>query len=274
MMNQARRLNIGTYVCWVLPDGEFDYPGETVLPERATPPAEIPVPYTALLVDTGSVRILVDTGAGSLGPKTGRLMDSMATAGFGPNDVHIVVISHAHPDHIACLSRFPGASVVINRSEFEFWKSPETASKLQAGKLYGLGALEGLMGASVRENLFPLQDRLRLLDEPTELAAGVLVFAAPGHTPGHAAVLISSGRQQLLYAGDAVIHPQQFEHPDWTSAFDLDRRQTVTTRRKLLDRAVADRCHMAAFHLPGGIGVADPFQSGFHWVPGCLDLTD
>ena len=91
-----------------------------------------------------------------------------------------------------------------------------------AGELYGLGALEQLMRNSVCDNVLPARERLRLLDEPTELAAGVLVFGAPGHTPGHAAVLISSGRQQLLYAGDAVMHPKQFEYPDWTSAFDVD----------------------------------------------------
>jgi glyoxylase-like metal-dependent hydrolase (beta-lactamase superfamily II) len=130
-----------------------------------------------------------------------------------------------------------------------------------------LGALEELMRVSVCENLFPVQERLRLLDEPTELAAGVLVFGAHGHTPGHAAVLISSGRQKLLYAGDAMIHPNQFEHPDWTSAFDLDRNETVSTRRKLLDRVVADHCLLAAFHLPGGIGVAEPFHLKFHWSP-------
>ncbi len=218
-MNQPQKITIGTYTCWLLPDGEFDYPGETVLPKEGAPPPQIRVPYTALLVDTGPVRILIDTGAGALGPKTGRLMNSLTAAGFAPDDIHTVVVSHAHPDHIACLPQFPGAAVVINRSEFEFWKSPETAAKLAAGKLYGLGVLEDLMSAYVRENLFPVQDRLRLLDEPTELAAGVLVFSVPGHTPGHAAVLISSGRQQLLYGGDSVLHPKQFEHPDWTSAF-------------------------------------------------------
>jgi glyoxylase-like metal-dependent hydrolase (beta-lactamase superfamily II) len=127
--------------------------------------------------------------------------------------------------------------------------------------------LEDLMSAYVRENLFPVQDRLRLLDEPAELAAGVLVFSAQGHTPGHAAVLISSGTHQLLYAGDTVIHPKQFEHPDWTSAFDLDRNETVSTRRKLLGRVVAITALLAGFHLPGGIGVAEPFHSEFHWSP-------
>jgi glyoxylase-like metal-dependent hydrolase (beta-lactamase superfamily II) len=152
------------------------------------------------------------------------------------------------------------------QERIRFWSLPETAAKLASGQLYGLGGLEDLMRASVCDNLFPVQERVRLLDKPTELASGVLVFDAHGHTPGHAAVLISSGRQQLLYAGDALIHPKQLEHPDWTSAFDLDRNETVSTRRKLLDRIVADQCLLAAFHLPGGVGVPEPFHSNFHWT--------
>lgn len=262
-----RKLKVGEYNCWFLSDGEFDYPGNIILPHEAGPPSELPVPYTALLVDTGPVRILIDTGAGSLGPKTGKLIQSLAAAGFAPDDIHTVVLSHAHPDHIAGLSHFPGAAVVMMRSEFDFWTASETTSKLASGELYGLGPLEQLMAACVRETLPPAQERMRLLEGAAELASGVLVFAAPGHTPGHAVVLISSGREQLLYAGDALIHPAQFEHPEWTSAFDLLRAETIATRSRLLDRAAADRCLLAAFHLPGAVGLPEFYKSSFRWMP-------
>jgi glyoxylase-like metal-dependent hydrolase (beta-lactamase superfamily II) len=106
---------------------------------------------------------------------------------------------------------------------------------------------------------------MRLLEGPTEVAAGILVFPAPGHTPGHAAVLISSRRRQLLCVGDAVVHPAQFEHPEWVCAFDLAREETVSTRKLLLDRAVADRCLLAGYHLPGTVGVVERWQAGFRW---------
>lgn len=266
-MNMHRKIKVGAYNCWFLSDGEFDYPGNIFLPQEAAPPPELRVPYTALLVDTGPVRILIDTGAGSLGPKTGRLIQSLAAAGFAPDDIHTVVLTHAHPDHIGALSNFPGVAVVIMRREFEFWTAPETAAKLAAGELYGFGPLEQLMAACVSETFTPARERMRLLDGATELASGVLVFPAPGHTPGHAAVLISSGREQLLYAGDAIIHPAQFEHPEWTSAFDLLRDETTETRRKLLDRAAADRCLLAAFHLPGAVGLPEFYKSRFRWTP-------
>lgn len=266
-MRGPEKIRIGEYDCWALPDGEFTYPGCTVLPPEGNPPEQIAVPYTALLIDAGSVRVLIDTGAGALGPNTGKLPESLARVGFSPEDIHIVVLSHAHPDHIADLQRLSDATVILMRKEFDFWTAAETEAKLQAGEMYGLGPLEQLMAASVRDHLMPARDHLRLLDQPTEVAAGILVFPAPGHTPGHAAVLISSGRQQLLYVGDAIVNPAQFEHPDWVCAFDLAHDETVGTRKRLLDRAATDRCLFAAFHLPGAVGAVEAWQSRFHWEP-------
>jgi glyoxylase-like metal-dependent hydrolase (beta-lactamase superfamily II) len=270
-MSGASKLRIGEYDCWTLADGQFSYPGGLLLqPEGpASACVEVPdrldVPYVGMLVDTGRVRILIDTGAGALGPDTGKLPENLAAAGFSPGDVDLVVLSHGHPDHIAGVARYENARVVLMRREFEFWTAPETLSKLEAGEVYGLGGLEQLMAAYAREHLAPLAN-LWLLEEATEIAPGVLVLPAPGHTPGQAAVLISSGRQQLLYAADAVVHPAQFEHPGWTCAFDLSRDQTVTTRKQLLDRAASDRCLLAGFHLPGGVGEVEARPSGFRWV--------
>ena len=260
------RLKIGDFDCWPLSDGELVYPGSTVLPPESVPPDEVAVPYTAMLVDTGSARILIDTGAGALGPDTGKLPENLTAAGFTPAEIDIVVLSHAHPDHIAGVARFQNARLVIMRTEFDFWTAAGTQSKLEKGELYGLGPLEQLMTHYVREHLSAVDD-LTLLKQPTEIASGVLVFPAPGHTPGHAAILISSGRQQLLYVADAVIHPAQFEHPEWTSAFDLSRDETVSTRKQLLDRAAIDRCLVAGFHLPGGVGAVEARQGRFRWEP-------
>jgi glyoxylase-like metal-dependent hydrolase (beta-lactamase superfamily II) len=264
-MKGVARFSIGDYDCWGLADGELTYPGWTLLPPEGEPPAEISTPYSALLVDTGSTRILVDTGAGTLGPNTGKLPESLALTGFQPEDIHVVILSHAHPDHIAGVQLFPNAVVVMMRKEFEFWTSAGTQARLEAGQVYDLGPLEAVMAASVRDHLAPARDHLRLLDRPTEVAAGILVFPAPGHTAGHAAVLVSSDRQQLLYVGDAMLHPAQFEHPEWVCAFDLFPAETVCTRRGLLERAAADRCLLAGYHLPGGPGAVQARQASFRW---------
>jgi glyoxylase-like metal-dependent hydrolase (beta-lactamase superfamily II) len=255
-----------------LADGELTYPASLVFPPDSRVQEEVRVPYTAILIHTGSRRILLDTGAGPLGPETGKLPESLAAAGFSPAGIDTVILSHGHPDHVAGVPQFPRAEIVMMRQEYEFWTDAETQSGLEASAMYGLGPLEPLMAAYVREYLVPARDRLRLLDQPEEIAAGVLVFPAPGHTPGHAAVLLSSGRQQLLYVGDAVL-PAQVENPDWASPFDLSPDQAVRTRKQLLERAAVDRCLLAGFHLPGGIGSVRMQQGRFHWdvaldVPG------
>ena len=235
-----------------------------MLPPEGNPPDQIPVPYTALLIDAGPVRVLIDTSAGALGR-------DRETAGESRQG-GLLARGYSHSDSVSRPSgpyrgfaALSDATVILMRQEFDFWTAPETQAKLQAGDMYGLGPLERLMAASVRDHLLPAKDRLRLIDQPTEVA-GILVFPAPGHTPGHAAVLISSGRQQLLYVGDAIVNPAQFEHPDWVCAFDLARlngphsEEVVGPRR---DRPVPSRGLS-----PSGLGRRrEAWQSRFHWEP-------
>ncbi len=266
-MKSVNKFQLGEYDCWTLSDGQFTYPGELVFPSEAQPPERVPMPCTALLVDTGSSRVLIDTGAGAMSPDTGKLPESLLAAGFRTDAIDIAILSHAHPDHIGGVHNFPRAELVMLQEEFDFWMGAETQHRLEASELYGLGALEPLMATFIRDQLVPARERLRLLRQPSEVAPGILVFPALGHTPGHAAVLISSGRQQLLYVGDAVIHGLQFEHPDWVSPLDLSPDETVATRRQLFDRASFDRCLLAGFHLPGAVGTIETHQSRYAWEP-------
>jgi glyoxylase-like metal-dependent hydrolase (beta-lactamase superfamily II) len=82
-----------------------------------------------------------------------------------------------------------------------------------------------------------------------EIAPGVRLIAAPGHTPGHVAVELDNGGDSLLYLADVVLHEEQFAHPDWTSVVDVDPEMTVATRRVLLDQAVTRGAMVAGFHL-------------------------
>jgi glyoxylase-like metal-dependent hydrolase (beta-lactamase superfamily II) len=79
------------------------------------------------------------------------------------------------------------------------------------------------------------------------VAKGVRAIAAPGHTPGHLAVVINDA---LLWAGDAVISPLNAPHPEWVSAADMDGPANEATRRALFARAADDRLVFAASHLP------------------------
>src|SRR5882724_13129422 len=75
---------------------------------------------------------------------------------------------------------------------------------------------------------------------------GVFAIPAPGYTPEHLAVVVSSPHAQLLHMVDSVLHPMNLEHPAWRNVFDLNEDTAATTRRQLLDRAAA--ASVLAYH--------------------------
>jgi len=281
MQDAICKIKGGEFTCHLLSDGNLVYPAAAVLADAPAnqlagvltaeelAAGQLTVPYNALLVDTGAHRVLIDTGAGPLGPATGGLINSLRGAGVAPETVDLVVFSHAHPDHIggtvdgAGNLSFPNARFIMLRAEFDYWKDEAIQERLAANELYRSG-FDPVIGQWIRTYLPPIENRLELLERDAEIAPGVQAIPAAGHTPGHLAVMVSSGRQQVLYAGDSVIHPAQIGRPEWNSMFETDRRAAEQTRRQLLDRAATDRCLVAGTHL-ATVGRVVRSGSGYKW---------
>jgi glyoxylase-like metal-dependent hydrolase (beta-lactamase superfamily II) len=102
-----------------------------------------------------------------------------------------------------------------------------------------------------------------------EIAPGIVALAAPGHTPGHTVFAIYSGDQALLVLGDTAQHPAVFaRHPDWQAAFDIDGDAAVATRKKLFERAAADRMLVTGYHFPfPACGHLIKTATGYEHVP-------
>jgi len=126
-----------------------------------------------------------------------------------------------------------------------------------------------LFVGTARSVLGALEDRLRTVRPEEDVAPGIRSIPSPGHTPGHISVGVESDGKQLLLAGDAIVNTHaSFEHPEWEFLGDLERERAGSTRRRLLDRAVADEMLILGFHFPfPGLGYALEYGDAYRWHP-------
>jgi glyoxylase-like metal-dependent hydrolase (beta-lactamase superfamily II) len=284
----SHRFQLGAFSCTVLCDGYASYPTNWFFPNaaddqltralesRRLPQERILSPYTCLLVETGRHTVLVDTGLGMASNTSGAIVARLEMAGIRPKDVDTVVLTHAHPDHIggAVEGRnihsprptFPNARYVISESECEFW----TGVHPNLGGLQVPEEQKCAMSLSARRCLTAVRHQLEMVEGETEIIPGLRVIPAPGHTPGHLAILLTSEGRQLLNLGDAAVHPLHLEYPEWENGFDLTPDHAVATRRSLLERAAAEEMQVMAFHFPfPSLGHLSPGpQGGWIWEPG------
>jgi glyoxylase-like metal-dependent hydrolase (beta-lactamase superfamily II) len=284
----SHRFQVGTLCCTVLSDGYVDHPTSWYFPdagrlelERALqshglPQERVLCPYTCLLVETGRHVVLADTGLGTASSTSGAILARLEMAGIRRQDVDTVIFTHAHPDHLggavdmrnprAPLPMFPNASYVMSETEWGFW----TADRVDLHGLRLGGDVKADMQSTARRCLRVLRHQVELIDRETEIVPGLRALAAPGHTPGHLALLLASEGRQMLHLGDAAVHPLHLEHPEWQNGFDLLPDRALATRRALLERAAAEEMRVMAFHFPfPSVGrVAARAEGGWEWTPG------
>lgn len=266
---------IGHMQCTSITDG-ISYPEITSIPDRfpAVPrqaliealkerhPSSETIPWSmnCLLVQTPVQNVLVDTGlGGDQGKLISRLKDSLP-----PAEIDSVIITHCHPDHIGGLVdeegslTFPNAEYFMWDSEWDYWMG-------QGGIVH-----QGDEGyaALLRAKLLPIEERLNLISEERELVPGIQAVSAPGHTPGHMALLIEDGDHSLLDLSDTLHTKVQLAHPDWSPRFDVDPHEAAKTRKALLARAAEEGLPTLLYHLGfPGLGRISTQGKGFAWQP-------
>ncbi|HET7834664.1 MAG TPA: MBL fold metallo-hydrolase [Variovorax sp.] len=274
------RLMVGDFQVTALSDGTVALPVDQLL-TRTTPaqvkkilarshlesPLETSV--NGYLINTGSKLVLVDTGAGALfGPTLGKLVANLKAAGYQPEQVDEVYITHLHPDHVGGLLAgdklaFPNATVRADRHDADYWLSQSNLDQAPAD------AKDFFKGAMASLNPYIAAGKFKPFDGDTELVPGIRAQAARGHTAGHSIFIAESKGQKIVFWGDLMhVAAVQFENPSVTIQFDTDSKAAAKERRK----AFADAAHhgylVAGAHLAfPGIGRLRAQGAGYVWLP-------
>ena len=193
-------------------------------------------PINVVLARSSTETVLVDAGAGILGPwwpHEGFSCDldhGLTRAGVSIAEIDRIVLTHLDFDHVGGVlsgawpsdlkPAFPGVPVTLLREAVSVARTQEAHEPLNAAtrSIEMLGR-EGLLVAA---------------PESGELTAELCLRAAPGHRPGHATVEIGPPGHEVVFLADVLHHPVHATHPEWDSLADADVELALATRRGML----------------------------------------
>jgi glyoxylase-like metal-dependent hydrolase (beta-lactamase superfamily II) len=260
--------------------------------ERTNPPDErnrIRLALRPLLVVAGDDRVLIDTGIGDKWDArstdiyriehTDTIESSLARAGYRPEDITKVVLTHLHFDHAGGgtrldstgkpVPRFPNARYYVQQKEWDLALNPNRRSR----------------AAYLPENFLPLQEagQLELLDGNfrLELAPGLVLelLLTGGHTPGHQVVLLRSDGRTAIYWGDLIPTRSHIATP-YIMGYDLLPLETMEQKEKLVQQAIPGKWLSFLEHDPDfASGVIEeengkPFLARSRKSTDCADYAD
>lgn len=204
----------------------------------------LPVSFGCFLVDTGTRLVMIDTGFGVHAPdmavgEAGRMPAGLVALGVAPSDVTDVVHTHLHPDHILGdldadrAPFFPNATVWTHTAELAYWRSGDDPRSQIVMSVVGPLDAAGVVATSAGGVVLP----------------GISMVETFGHTPGHTSILLSSGDEAVMIAGDICHSPMQVIHTDWNIGPDVDKEAAAVTRQRFFADLAESGTPVAGGHL-------------------------
>ncbi len=199
----------------------------------------------AYAIRSSGKTVVVDTGLGYgphpwLGGTTGRLADDMREKGVAPESADIVLHTHLHGDHVGWnitdgKPTFPNATYYAPEEDMKFFEASLAANP------------------QMKDQVLPLREmgKLKTFSGETSLTDDLTTVPTPGHTPGHASLLVASGGEKAMIMGDVAHHPMQIDRPEWSPGFDVDGAAAAVTRAAVTDRLEKENIIAAFCHFPG-----------------------
>ncbi|HEX4917834.1 MAG TPA: MBL fold metallo-hydrolase [Limnobacter sp.] len=224
----------------------------------------------AYLVHTPNNLVLVDAGSAQcFGPTLGNVLNNLKAAGYKPEQVDTVLLTHMHPDHVCGLVDAQGQAVFANatvhgpKGDADFWLNAEAMAKAPEGNKPFFQMAQKSLGP------YQAAGKFKTFDKAGPLLDGFAVVPTPGHTPGHSSFLLTSGKTSMLIWGDVLhSHAVQFAKPEVTIEFDTDSKQAIASRKASLADLAKNGWLVAASHLPfPGIGRVAAEGKAYRYVP-------
>jgi glyoxylase-like metal-dependent hydrolase (beta-lactamase superfamily II) len=211
--------------------------------------------------------IMVDTGLGpgphaDRGNRTGDLVNQLKSRGVETGDVDVVAHTHLHGDHVGWnvdysgsqpAPTFPKARYLVPRLDWEHFTKPDVIGS----------------APQVTNSVIPLEGMgvMDLVDSEYDITDEVKTLSAPGHTPGHMVIVITSQGEKAMVVGDLLHSKAQVARPDWTAGVDTDKEASRSNRERILDDAEAEGFVIAAghFHPDDHIGKVVRLDGRRYW---------
>lgn len=195
------------------------------------------------LIDDGNEVILSDTGlpnnSPDIAPKEGAALwmgnkvatfaEALARAGYRPEDVKKIVVTHKHPDHTGELRMFPHAKIYMAAAEAD-------AMKLNAENIVRVNFTDGPY-----EN-FP---------ESQRITDTLVLVRAEGHTRGNSVAILRDGDIYYMFHGDVTYCDAALYAGELSVVFE-DKAKALETLSRVREFCKTHPTVYCSTHCPEG----------------------